>query len=95
MNKEKWISLLLISAMLASYLPAPTLTAATKTTITVYQLTTQESDYPTQVMLHLFIEEQVEAENSVSEIVAQLKRIGDDVPPILMLDHRLGQRAGE
>lgn len=61
----------------------------------LYQLATQESDYPTQVMLHWFIEEQVEEEKSVSEIVAQLKLIGDHIPPILMLDHRLGQRAGE
>ncbi len=61
----------------------------------LYQLATQTNDYPTQVMLHWFIEEQVEEEKSASQIVAQLKLVGDHIPPILMMDHRLGQRAGE
>ena len=46
-------------------------------------------------MLHWFIEEQVEEEKSASEVVEQLKRIGDDSAGLFMLDRKLAERKGE
>ena len=59
----------------------------------IYKITEEENDYPTQVMLHWFIDEQVEEEKSASAIVEQLKMVGEHTGPLLMLDHQLGQRA--
>ena len=59
----------------------------------IYAVATKENDYPTQVMLHWFINEQVEEEKNASTIVEQLKMIGDHINGLLMLDHHLGQRA--
>jgi len=61
----------------------------------IYAVATKENDYPTQVMLHWFIEEQVEEEKNASTIVEQLKMIGDHTNGLLMLDHRLGERGGD
>ncbi len=58
----------------------------------LYKLAQQENDYPTQVMLQWFIEEQVEEEKTASEIVEQLKLTANHGPAILMMDHRLGKR---
>ena len=59
----------------------------------IYKIAEQENDYPTQVMLHWFIDEQVEEEKNASDIVEQLKMVGEHTGPLLMLDHQLGQRA--
>ncbi len=59
----------------------------------IYKIAEEENDYPTQVMLHWFIDEQVEEEKSASAIVEQLKMVGEHTGPLLMLDHQLGQRA--
>lgn len=61
----------------------------------IYELAIKENDYPTQVMLHWFIDEQVEEEKNASGIVEQLKLVGDHTGPLLMLDHQLGQRVEE
>ncbi len=58
----------------------------------LYELALDESDYPAQVMLHWFIDEQVEEEDSVSEILDTLERIGDKDQGLMMLDRELGQR---
>ncbi len=58
----------------------------------LYKLAEEEKDYPTQVMLHWFIDEQVEEEKSASDVVEQLKRIGDDGVGLLLLDQKLGDR---
>lgn len=58
----------------------------------IYETAVKENDYPTQVMLHWFIDEQVEEERNASNIVEQLKMIGDQTGPLLMLDRQLGQR---
>jgi ferritin len=58
----------------------------------IYRLATVANDYPTQVMLHWFIEEQVEEEKSASEIVELLKLSGGEAPALLMLDRQLGAR---
>lgn len=59
----------------------------------LFAIATKENDYPTQVMLHWYINEQVEEEKNASTIVEQLHMIGDHPNALLMLDHRLGERA--
>ena len=53
----------------------------------LYQLALQENDYATQVMLHWFINEQVEEESSAGKMVDQLKMIGDQKGALIQLDH--------
>jgi ferritin len=61
----------------------------------LYELALEENDYAAQVMLHWFIEEQVEEEASVSQIVDTLERVGDKDQALIMLDRELGQRRAE
>ena len=58
----------------------------------LYALAVKENDYASQVMLHWFIEEQVEEEKDAAAIIEQLKRVGESGSAILMLDHQLGSR---
>lgn len=58
----------------------------------LYELAMKENDYPTQVMLHWFIDEQVEEEANASEIIEKIKLIGEKSGSILWLDHELGKR---
>jgi ferritin len=61
----------------------------------LYEVAVAEKDYPAQIMLHWFIDEQVEEEKNANAIVEQLKRIEAHDSAVLMLDHRLGKRGGE
>jgi len=61
----------------------------------IYTLAGKENDYATQVMLHWFIDEQVEEEKSASAIVDQLKMIDVKGTGLMVLDHKLGSRSGE
>lgn len=61
----------------------------------LYELALKEKDYPAQIMLQWFINEQVEEEKNAAEIVANLKLIEDRGTAVLMLDHRLGKRGGD
>jgi ferritin len=61
----------------------------------LYGLAVKESDYPSQVMLHWFIEEQVEEEKSALEVVERLKMVGDAPAGLLMIDGQLGARKAE
>jgi len=58
----------------------------------IYALAQKENNYAVQSALQWFIDEQVEEEKSVLEIVNQLKMIGDETTPLLMLDNKLGNR---
>ena len=58
----------------------------------LYEKAVKEKDYATQVMLHGFIEEQVEEEASVSEILETLRIGGEKGPALLMLDRQLARR---
>ncbi|MBN1537787.1 MAG: ferritin [Anaerolineales bacterium] len=58
----------------------------------IYEIALTEKDYPAQVMLHWFIDEQVEEEKNASEIVEQLKLIEERGSAMLMLDRQLAQR---
>jgi ferritin len=43
-------------------------------------------------MLQWFITEQIEEEKNASEVIAQLKMVGDQGAAVLMLDRHLGMR---
>ena len=58
----------------------------------IYSLARKENDYAVQSALQWFIDEQVEEEKAALEIVKQLKMIGDETTPLLMLDSKLGSR---
>jgi ferritin len=60
----------------------------------LYELAVAERDYPAQVMLQWFIAEQVEEEKSAGDIIDQLEIAGSAGSALLMVDARLGQRAG-
>lgn len=61
----------------------------------LYALAVAEQDYPTQVMLQWFIDEQVEEEKNASGIVAQLEMVGDSPAALFMIDRQLAARTGE
>jgi ferritin len=58
----------------------------------LYELAIKEKDYPAQVLLHWFINEQVEEEKNAAEIVQQFELIEARGTAVLMLDHQLGKR---
>jgi len=59
----------------------------------LYDLASKENDYATQVFLQWFINEQVEEERNASQIVEQLKMIGESGPSLFMINAQLGARA--
>jgi ferritin len=61
----------------------------------LYALAMEENDYAAQVMLHWFIDEQVEEEATASQILDTLERIGDKDQGLIMLDRELGRRGAE
>ena len=62
---------------------------------TIYAEAVKENDYPTQVMLHWFVNEQVEEEKSAQLVVDQLDMVGDSPTGLMILDRALGARAGD
>ncbi len=62
---------------------------------TLYELALKEKDYPTQVMLQWFINEQVEEEKNATDILAQLDLIDAKGTAVLMLDKQLGKRGAD
>ena len=58
----------------------------------LYTLAVQEKDYASQIFLQWFVTEQIEEENSASQIVETLKMIGDNHQALLMLDRELSGR---
>jgi ferritin len=58
----------------------------------LYDLSVQESDYPAQVMLSWFVEEQVEEEKAATEVVERLRMAGEEGVALLLLDKELGDR---
>jgi ferritin len=67
----------------------------TKSIHDLYEVAQKEKDYAAQVMLHWFIEEQVEEEANATAILENMQRIEAHDTAILMLDHRLSKREGE
>jgi ferritin len=58
----------------------------------LYALAVKEQDYASQIFLQWFIDEQVEEEKNASQIVEQVKMIGDHKGSLFMLDAHLGHR---
>ena len=56
------------------------------------ELAEAEKDHASAVFLQWFITEQVEEEANASEILHQLKMVGDSTQGLFMLDRHLGQR---
>jgi ferritin len=61
----------------------------------LYDLAVAEKDYPTQVMLQWFINEQVEEEKNASFILAELQMIEERGSAVLFLDKQLAKRGGD
>lgn len=61
----------------------------------LYDLAASKNDQATLVMLHWFIEEQVEEEKSAEAVVEQLKLAEDNPAALLILDRELAAREGE
>ncbi len=57
-------------------------------------LAIETGDHASRSMLQWFVDEQVEEEDSTSEIVGKLELIGDEGKALYMLDRELGQRGG-
>jgi ferritin len=60
----------------------------------LYRLAVEEADYPTQVMLQWFVNEQVQEEKVASDIADRLRLAGEDKSALLLLETELGQRQG-
>ncbi|MEX1005532.1 MAG: ferritin [Acidimicrobiia bacterium] len=58
----------------------------------LYAAALADGDSASFALLQWFLEEQIEEESIVSDIVEQLKMIGDDGGALLLLDRELGQR---
>ncbi len=58
----------------------------------LYDLSIKEKDYPSQVMLQWFINEQVEEEKNGTEIINHLEMVGDSQAMLMMLDRKLAER---
>lgn len=61
----------------------------------IYEAARATDDYPTQIMLQWFIQEQVEEEQSTGRAVEQLDMAGDNRAALLMLDTHFGARSAE
>jgi ferritin len=66
--------------------------AVTASIHNLFELAQKEKDHAAEVMLHWFIDEQVEEEKNAAEIVSQLELVEARGTAVLMLDHRLGKR---
>jgi len=60
----------------------------------LFELALEEKDYPAQVMLHWFIDEQVEEESNAGQILDTLNMIGDKGQALVMLNKELAKRGG-
>lgn len=67
----------------------------TKAINSLYAFAQAENDYPTQVMLQWFINEQVEEEKNAMTAIDQLKMAAGNPSALLMLDQMYGARVPE
>lgn len=58
----------------------------------LYELVQKERDFASQPLLDWFVTEQVEEEATVSQIVDDLRRVGDQGEGLFILDKELGRR---
>ena len=60
---------------------------------TIYEAAVDAKDYPTQIMLQWFIEEQVEEEESTGTAVERLEMAEDNRAALMFLDAEFGRRS--
>lgn len=58
----------------------------------LYEIAIEEKDYATQVLLHWFIEEQVEEEAAANEILETIRMAGEKGHALIMMDRQLARR---
>ena len=58
----------------------------------IYDLAVKESDYATQNLLQWFVNEQVEEEKNATQIVEELKLVGDSGASLFLVDRQLAAR---
>ncbi|NTU52970.1 MAG: ferritin [Chlorobiaceae bacterium] len=58
----------------------------------LYETALDEKDYPSQVLLHWFIEEQVEEEAAANEILETIRMAGEKGHALIMMDRQLARR---
>ena len=58
----------------------------------LFELSRAEKDYPSELALQWFIDEQVEEEDQASRAVEQLRMAGENRAALLMLDRQFGAR---
>ncbi|MFO7895292.1 MAG: ferritin [Longimicrobiales bacterium] len=59
----------------------------------IYAAAVEAKDYPSQVMLQWFIEEQVEEEDTTGTAVDRLEMAGDNNAALMFLDGQFGERS--
>ncbi len=64
----------------------------TRSIYELYETALQEKDYPAQILLQWYINEQVEEEKNATAIIDSMKRIEAHETAVLQLDHQLGKR---
>lgn len=67
----------------------------TKSITDLYEVALKEKDYPAQILLQWYINEQVEEEKNATEIIDSMKRIDAHETAVLQLDHQLAKRGKE
>ncbi len=61
----------------------------------LYELSQKERDFTTQHFLSWFLQEQVEEENTVSDMIDRLNLVGDNAAGLLQIDEEAGRRPQE
>ena len=61
----------------------------------LYEQSVSEKDYPAQVMLQWFINEQVEEEKNAGDLVHRVTAVGSNDNGLMMIDHHLGKRQAD
>ena len=67
----------------------------TKSITDLYEVALKEKDYPAQILLQWYINEQVEEEKNATMIIDSMNRIDNRETAVLQLDHQLGKRGKE
>ena len=60
----------------------------------IYRVAVENGDYAAQVMLHWFVNEQVEEEKTFRDLLAELHKVNGQSDALLLLDHSMADRAG-
>jgi ferritin len=61
----------------------------------LYALALAENDYASQIFFQWFVSEQVEEEDSVTQVIETLKMVGEKGQALFLLDRQLAQRGAD